>query len=88
LIEVLPATASEKVGGVSCACSAFQCGENRREPRATPAVTAGETAIQFTSGDGLGIHQPGSTVPVTPRRQGRARDRVICPAVARSSLCA
>jgi hypothetical protein len=43
---------------------------------------------EFTSGDGLGIHQPGSTVPVTPRRQGRARDRVICPAVTRSSFLA
>ena len=42
---------------------------------------------QFTSGDGLGNHQPGSnTCGFAFRRQpasGRARDRAICPAVAR-----
>jgi hypothetical protein len=39
-----------------------------------------------SSGDGLGIHQPGSIVQVTKRRQGRARDRAMCPAVARFNL--
>jgi hypothetical protein len=41
----------------------------------------------FSSGDGLGNHQPGSmTCGFASRRQpasGRARDRAICPAVAR-----
>lgn len=45
--------------------------------------------LQFSSGDGLGIHQPRSADSrlATKRveRQGRARDRVICPAVTRSS---
>ena len=42
--------------------------------------------ISFSSGDGLGIHQPRSTTngAILRRRQGRARDRVICPAVTRS----
>lgn len=42
---------------------------------------------QFSSGDGLGNHQPGSmTRGFASQRQpasGRARDRAICPAVAR-----
>jgi len=42
---------------------------------------------QFSSGDGLGIQQPGSmTRGFASRRQppsGRARDRAMCPAVAR-----
>lgn len=51
-------------------------------------VTGGESAAQiFSSGDGLGIHQPGSmTRGFAFRRQpasGRARQRAMCPAVAR-----
>lgn len=44
---------------------------------------ASHRAPQFSSGDRLGIHQPRSMVHVTKRRQGRARDRVKGPAVAR-----
>jgi hypothetical protein len=44
-----------------------------------------------SSGDGLGIHLPGSmTRGFAAERQpasGRARDRAICPAVTRSSFC-
>jgi hypothetical protein len=46
--------------------------------------------IEFSSGDGLGNHQPGSmTCGFAIMRQpasGRARDRARCPAVARSDL--
>lgn len=41
----------------------------------------------FSSGDGLGIHQPGSITRGTRAKvktpSGRARDRAMCPAVAR-----
>jgi hypothetical protein len=49
-------------------------------------VTAGKTALHFSSGDGLGIHQPGSITwvgdIVATGPSGRARDRAMCPAVA------
>jgi hypothetical protein len=63
-------------------------GANRKERFGTAVgVTAGETALNSSSGDGLGNHQPGSmTCGFAIARQpasGRARDRAICPAVAR-----
>lgn len=52
-----------------------------------PSVTLACPPSESSSGDGLGIHQPGSmTRGFASRRQppsGRARDRAICPAVAR-----
>ena len=46
--------------------------------------------VLFSSGDGLGIHQPGSMTlggfgVGTTAQSGRARQRATCPAVARSS---
>jgi len=44
----------------------------------------------FSSGAGLGIHEPGSQTSggffIAMARSGRARDRAVCPAVARSSF--
>lgn len=44
-------------------------------------------SIEFSSGGGLGIHQPGSMTwggrIAPPAPSGRARDRAKCPAVAR-----
>lgn len=61
---------------------------HRKQQRDTTGVTAGETAPNSSSGDGLGIHQPGSnTRGFAIERQpasGRARYRAKCPAVARS----
>jgi hypothetical protein len=50
-----------------------------------------ENASAIHSGDGLGNHQPGSMtwgglLRETPAPSGRAHDRAICPAVARSYL--
>ena len=53
---------------------------------AESGATARRDGIQFSSGDGLGNHQPGSNTwglalrPQPP--SGRARNRAICPAVA------
>lgn len=50
-------------------------------------VTGRRDGHEFSSGGGLGIHEPGSNTrgPASrPSPSGRARDRVICPAVARS----
>lgn len=58
----------------------------------TTAVVVGDTSregtlVEFSSGDGLGIHEPGSItsggVFIATARSGRARDRAMCPAVAR-----
>lgn|SRR5579872_561503 len=57
-----------------------------------PEVVTGrrDAHPSFSSGGGLGIHQPGSmTRGFALQRQpasGRARDRAICPAVARSLI--
>jgi len=55
--------------------------------QAGTVVTAGETAPNSSSGDGLGIHQPRSMTRGTRAKvktpSGRARDRAMCPAVAR-----
>jgi hypothetical protein len=53
-------------------------------------IEPGPQEFIFSSGDGLGNHQPGSITwggqVRTPAPSGRARDRARCPAVARSSL--
>ena len=60
---------------------------SRRFPRGHDPVIC-RTGVRSSSGGGLGIHEPGSnTRGFASRRQspsGRARDRAICPAVARS----
>lgn len=52
-----------------------------------PSVTLACPPSESSSGDGLGIHQPGSMTRgfaiVLQSPSGRARDRAICPAVAR-----
>ncbi|EJN11802.1 hypothetical protein PMI42_04815 [Bradyrhizobium sp. YR681] len=58
-------------------------------PRGTAASRlASAGAAQFSSDDGLGIHQPGSMTRGTRAKvqtpSGRARDRAMCPAVVRS----
>jgi len=56
-------------------------------PKRCMRSTARSSATNSSSGDGLGIQQPGSmTRGFASRRQppsGRARDRATCPAVAR-----
>ncbi len=51
-----------------------------------PSVTLVRVPSEFSSGDGLGIHQPGSNTRgfavVRQPASGRARDRAMCPAVA------
>lgn len=77
------------------------CEQRQRSRRSSPrgvseAALAGRVATEarylFSSGDGLGIHQSRSadSRPADKRveRQGRARDRAMCPAVTRSSLVA
>jgi hypothetical protein len=55
-----------------------------------PSVTLACTPPDSSSGDGLGIHQPGSMTwggsEATPAPSGRARDRVKGPAVTGSNL--
>jgi hypothetical protein len=50
-------------------------------------VTLASLPSGSSSGDGLGIHQPGSNTRGTRAKvktpSGRARDRAMCPAVAR-----
>lgn len=59
-----------------------------RTPKRCTRSTARYSATNFSSGDGLGIHQPGSMTRGTRAKvktpSGRARDRAMCPAVARS----
>lgn len=62
---------------------------SRRDCRAAVCARGDEPrATIFSSGDGLGIHQPGSITRGTRAKvktpSGRARERAMCPAVARS----
>jgi hypothetical protein len=64
---------------------------DRMSELAAQHVTSADVAAPidhfFSSGDGLGIHQPGSNTRggdlVATAPSGRARDRAMCPAVAR-----
>lgn len=73
--------ADKVVGDSGCLKIAGHSRPERREP-----------SIKFPLGGGLGIHEPGSITwgfAASRRRQspsGRARNRAICPAVARSNL--
>jgi len=53
-----------------------------------PSVTLARAPSGFSSGDGLGIQQPGSNTRgfafMRQPASGRARDRAMCPAVARN----
>lgn len=68
-------------------------GQREETPHQPPAPFSRGTRKcvphKFSSGDGLGIQQPGSMTwgdrLAMPAPSGRARDRAICPAVARSS---
>jgi hypothetical protein len=62
-----------------------------RETETEPSATLASAPSEFSSGDGLGIQQPGSITwggrEPTPAPSGRARDRAKCPAVTGNSSC-
>lgn len=77
-------------GGVTPTAQVTQATEGRRaEVQGCAAVAEGrgKRPTHFSSGDGLGIQQPGSFKRGTRAKvqtpSGRARDRAMCPAVAR-----
>lgn len=62
---------------------------SRQRGRFSRSTARGLSGANSSSGGGLGIQQPGSMTrggsAATPAPSGRARDRAICPAVARSN---
>lgn len=91
--EGMRVSASERWGSLAHKAAGLR-GQREETPLQPPAPYSRGTRKcaphQFSSGGGLGIHQPGSnTRGFAFERQpasGRARDRAMCPAVARNSF--
>jgi hypothetical protein len=81
------------MSGETCKPAPVSAASSRKQQCSTTGVTSRERpASNCSSGGGLGIQQPGSNTrgePASfpcrlPAPSGRARDRAMCPAVARS----